>query len=319
VEGAVGGVVPILYLDQNKWVELAKAVKCPDANEDAYRVLEFLVEEVSADRLTVPLSSTNIYETQKINVPEQRHDIAHVQATLSCGNIFRGRHARLERETVSFLESALGRIPRAVSSTWFLSKVCFEAFADHQDSRLGVALSERVLQELERRPQHYLYEWLMGIADTERRLSIQQFSAGCEDLRQRIEDRRSQHQAFDIPTRRRIYSALLLIEELDQILNYARALDEEWNGALDIGEELMRQLVPNIPTLHIELELCLKLEAENRPIEENDMRDMQAFCSAIPYAGIIVAENHFVSLATQAGLGRKYDTRLETKLSRLLP
>ena len=46
----------ILYLDQNKWIELARAVKSPDDFPAQYAVLEALVKEANADRLLVPLT-----------------------------------------------------------------------------------------------------------------------------------------------------------------------------------------------------------------------------------------------------------------------
>lgn len=56
-------IVKILYLDQNKWIELAHAVKSPEDFPAQRKVLEALVEESNAGRLLVPLTSTNLYET----------------------------------------------------------------------------------------------------------------------------------------------------------------------------------------------------------------------------------------------------------------
>lgn len=77
------------------------------------------------------------------------------------------------------------------------------------------------------------------------------------------------------------------------------------------------RLARDVPTYFIERELSLRLEAQSRPIEENDMRDMQAFCAVLPYADLVVAENQFVSLARQANLGEKYGSRLSTDLHHL--
>jgi hypothetical protein len=91
VEGAYRAV-QIIYLDQNKWTDLSRAVKYPVDHPELRTVLEVLVEEAKAGRIIVPLTQTNIYETHKINDPQRRHDLAYVQVTLSQGRAFRGRH-----------------------------------------------------------------------------------------------------------------------------------------------------------------------------------------------------------------------------------
>jgi len=103
--------VQIVYLDQNKWIDLSRAVKYPADNPELRTVLEVLVEEANAGRIVLPLTQTNIYETHKINDPERRHDLAYVQATLSQGRVFRGRHKRLDTEVTDVLRGAYGLEP----------------------------------------------------------------------------------------------------------------------------------------------------------------------------------------------------------------
>jgi hypothetical protein len=94
--------VRVLYLDQNKWIALARAVKRPSDRPDLNALLKAIDGEVSANRMVVPLTATNIYETHKINDPQRRHDLASIQAWLSRGVVFRGRHKRLEAEISRF-------------------------------------------------------------------------------------------------------------------------------------------------------------------------------------------------------------------------
>lgn len=81
----------IVYLDQNKWTLLAKGAKNPDEKSEARSALEFLVEERRADRVLLPLTATNVYETHKVNNPERRFDLAYCMATLGEAYVFRGR------------------------------------------------------------------------------------------------------------------------------------------------------------------------------------------------------------------------------------
>jgi hypothetical protein len=134
----------ILYLDQNKWIELAQGQKSAMDFPTQREVLAFLIEESNAGRLIIPLTATNLYETHKINIKERRDHLAWVQSTLSQGKVFRGRYKRLEVEIVDHLRagSGLETLPR--EPHWFLSNVFFESTAEIGDKRIPQP-SERVL------------------------------------------------------------------------------------------------------------------------------------------------------------------------------
>lgn len=83
-------------------------------------------------------------------------------------------------------------------------------------------------------------------------------------------------------------------------------------------QKFARSIMNECPTYFIEREIGLRIEAQDRAIEENDFRDMQTFCAVVAYANVIVAENMFSNLAVQAGLHKKYDTRILTRLADLL-
>ena len=134
----------ILYLDQNKWIELAQGQKSATDFPVQREVLAILVEESNAGRLIVPLTATNLYETHKINIRERRDHLAWFQSTLSQGMVFRGRYKRLEVEIVDHLRAGSGLEPLPREPRWFLSNVLFESTAEIGDNRLPQP-SERFL------------------------------------------------------------------------------------------------------------------------------------------------------------------------------
>jgi hypothetical protein len=123
-------IVRIVYLDQNKWIELARAAKHPSDYTDLQPVLKTVIDEVGAGRLALPLTSTNIYETHKINDAQRRYELASLQATLSQGRVFRGRYKRLEAEIGNVVRVACGLPSISRAGHWYLSDVFFEAFAE---------------------------------------------------------------------------------------------------------------------------------------------------------------------------------------------
>jgi hypothetical protein len=304
----------IVYLDQNKWIELARAVKNPADYPAQHTLLAAIGREVEAGRLLLPLTATNIYETHKINDPQRRHELAVLQATTSQGLVFRGRHRRLETELNDLWCVLYGRAPVAHVTNWFLSNVFFEAFVDWGDERLGVPISEEAIGVVRAEPARWLYEYLVATPEDVRVAAIRKFSDGSERLRQRVEERRRQHAGESLAMRRRIQSAILMINEVDLILKFANRAGFPWKTVGDMGGRTARRIIEDVPTYYVEREIALRLEAQARPIEKNDLRDMQSFCAIIPYADEVIGENQFVNLARQAKLDKKYRTRLATNV-----
>ena len=89
----------VLYLDQNAWVAPARGALDKSSFPREHTALETVVEGTGYRAVVVPLSYANIYETAKINDPKRRAHLAHAQATISKGRVFRGRR-RILAETL---------------------------------------------------------------------------------------------------------------------------------------------------------------------------------------------------------------------------
>jgi hypothetical protein len=305
----------IIYLDQNKWIELARAVKYPSEKPEVRAVLELLCQEVEAGRVLLPLSSTNIYETHKINVPQRRFSLAETQATLSKGIVFRGRHKRLEVEIINVLRNVHGLPLFERGSRWFLSDIFFEAFLEMGDPRLEMTFSKKLIDLIRSAPSGMLFDYLTTATDDVRKFAVAQFSDGSEQLRQRIEERRARHANESISVRRDIHNVLMMHSEIDLILAVAAKAGVTNRSADDLVRENARAIMNDSPTYLIEREIALRIEAQKtRKITENDFRDMQAFCAVVAYADVIIGENMFSNLAKQSQPDKKFDTQIITSI-----
>lgn len=315
------GQVPrptIVYLDQNKWIDLARAATAPAEHPDLRRVLEAVCEKAAQGRVRFPLTWANTIETHKVNRVEQRLHLAYTQVTLSEAWVYRGRTRRLEVEIARVLSKVYGLAWSEPEPGWFLSNLFFEAATDADDPNLGLENYPKAKAWMAANPKDALFGYLMETPEAVRKEAIRRFTEGCDALRVRIEARRAQHKAEPISMRRRIYSAIVALETQDQIIATVDRLGIDWKGLADKGGSALRAVIRETPALHIEREISLRLEAQDRAIELNDLRDMQAFCAVLPYADIVIAEQQFTSLARQAGLPTHYGVHLETDI-RALP
>jgi hypothetical protein len=304
----------IVYLDQNQWIRLARAWKYPSEDTRLRELVEKIERGVLGGTLCLPLTATNLYETYKINDPEKRKDLSIIQSKLSRGIVFAGRHKRLASEISTVVRSIQCLPIVSYEKNWFLSDLFFEAFAEHGDDRTQLTFSESLLEAMRANPADFLFDYLVRAPNEERQLAVKQWSVGSEELQQRVERRRQKFQNEPMEIRRRAYSAALMIDELEIILKFARDAGASWQSFSDIGSSNARRLIEEVPAYHIECELALKLEAQNRPIEENDFRDMATFCATVPYADFVISENMFVNLAHQARLNKHFDTIITTDL-----
>lgn len=304
----------ILYLDQNAWVALARAAWDKTEYPREHAALARVIDAIKAHKLIVPLTFTNLYETMKINDPVRRANMARTQAVISSGRVFRGRRRILGDTLSAYLASQFGLPYPAPAEHWFLSDLWCESIADYSSGAFGPDLSQRVVDLIRANPAELLFDYLALSDEEVRREGVRRYSASSAELLANIEARRLAAAGETLALRRRAYGARLILDEIDFILATGRRLGLNWSDVRDIGSSLVRRLTVDVPVLHIEKELTVRIEDQTRPISENDLRDMSAFTAVLPFVDIVVAEKPFVNLARQARFEERYDTRLLTSI-----
>jgi len=304
----------ILYLDQNAWIALARAAWDKTVHSREHAALTVVVEALNAGHIVTPLSFTNQYETMKVDIPVRRAHLAHVQVTISGGKVLRARRRILEVMLLYRIAEATGiRMPTA-SGDWFLSDLWFETVAEHASGAFDDVMSPAVLDQIKRRPQDTLFDYLVREDGRVRKEAVRQYSANSQALLTRMAARRQRMAGESLALRLRAYSARLMLDEIDNILALGQRLGLPWRYARDIGAKLGKSLVSDVPIMNVERQLAVRLEDQSRETTENDLRDMAAFITALPLVDIIVAEKQFVNLSRQAKLDTQYGTRLLTSI-----
>jgi hypothetical protein len=175
-------------------------------------------------------------------------------------------------------------------------------------------LSERALHFIRENPVETLVDYLAFTDEDVRREAVRRYTTGSAELITAIEGRRRIAADASFALRRRAYGARIVLDEIDFVLETGRNLGLQWTDVRDLGSSLIRSIVIDIPVLDVERELVIRLEDQSKPITENDLRDMSAFTTALPFADFIIAEKPFVNLARQARLDVRYRTTLLTSL-----
>jgi len=306
----------VLYLDQNAWIGLARGAWDKAAFPAEHAALARVIGALEADRLIVPLSFANFYETAKIDDPVRRMHMARVQATISGGHVLRGRRRLLDVGLQVRIAQIAGVPLPTLPWDWFLSTLWFET-AGELSSGAFDEIPAAALRHMRDHPQAAVYDAMMGSDEVERRKAIRTCSAQSQDLLGRLAKNRPLVANESFAMRLRAYGARLLIEEIDRVLELGRSQGLRWSTVSDLSPALARGLISEVPVLNVERQLAVRLEDQPREPTENDLRDMGAFIAALPLVDVMVAEKQFVNLSIQAKLNARYGTRLLTNLTAL--
>jgi hypothetical protein len=305
---------PVLYLDQNAWIALARGTWDKSAHPVEHHALATLIACIKEHGLIVPLSFANMYETVKVNIPERRLNLARLQAVLSQGRVFRGRRRILADTLREYLAAHFDLARTRAADRWFLSDLWLEAAADYSPELYDFEVTDRVLDYIRDNPVETLLDYLAFTDDDVRAEAVRRYTAASADLVAAIERRRAIASGSSFSLRKRAYGARMIVDECDFILETGRGLGLPWGDVRDIGPKLVRKLVVDIPLFDVERELVVRLEDQKRPIHENDLRDLSAFTTALPFADVMIAEKPFVNLARQARLDVRYGTTMLTSV-----
>jgi hypothetical protein len=309
----------IVFLDQNKWIDLARVHSGSNTSGPMAELFPQLVDAVQRKRVLFPLSVANIMETAKRNDPNSRRHIAETQAMLSLGHVYRSRSSRIAIELRAAIQRRFDVKPLAMPPHWAIAPGFMQAFESMDE--LFVAPEElarvRRLNALIHPAELYL-DYMVNQDDIRRREANATLTQGLSGLVIRIESRRQRFANESVDFRRRAYAAQSWVDHLDLLNQTVTALGYSFDQLRALGDRTMRALLEDVPTMNVEVEMAARLETETGALSVNDVLDMQSFYTAIPYSNRVVAEKAAISRAKQARLDSKYGVALSRSLEDLL-
>lgn len=308
----------IVYLDQNKWIELARVQAGAVTSGQLAELYEQLTIAVDAERVLFPLSASHVLETSKRNDHASRVHLAETQAKLSRGYVYRSRAGRLEIEVRATIHRIFGIKVPELPPRWAIAHNFLQAF-EPMDALIAPVDEVRRLARINafKDPADQYLDYMKNQDDIIRRSAHSKLSKGITSLVSAIELRRTRLEGESVDMRRRAYSVQLFLDHQETYIRILNSLGYSLEQLKELGESAVRALVEDVPTLNVEAEMAARLESKTGDIESNDVFDIQAFYTAIPYSSRVVAEKASISMAKQAKLDIKYQVRLSQSLNDL--
>ncbi|MCK6436206.1 hypothetical protein [Rivihabitans pingtungensis] len=308
----------IVYLDQNKWIDLARVQAGTETSGPMAILYPELINAVRSKKVLFPLSVSHILETSKQNDPIKRCHLAETQAKLSRGFVYRSRAARLEVEISMALHRLFDIKQPDLPPNWAIAPSFLQAF-EPMDALIAPASEVERLARINAHmdPAKQYVDYMRNQDDAARRAANVKIASDTAELVSRIEARRTRLVSESVDMRRRAYAVELLMENQNTFLQILDRLGLSFEQLKELGGRAC-SLIEDVPTLDVESRMAARLEAQTGSINTNDVFDIQAFYTAIPYSSLVVAEKASISRALQAKLHEQYDVRLSRSLSDLL-
>ena len=303
-------MVAIVYLDQNKWIDLARARLGKSREPDHLSALASVERAAAAGTAVFPLAATHYLETARGRRPGRRERLGKFMWEISGG-----------RTLASYREIVLHELDVALTQ-WFphirpeplqlVSEGAKHAFGQSiRDYRLPseyrTEVSDQQASVLEAAVQ-FLIEESIITGKGPGGLTMPAFRESRTDAQFAHHLRTLHDDILTLPPEKRD-DALVAIEVMDILEPLNEKLEErlippEWLRT--IGKEGLRKLVENMPSRRVDLQLHRQWirNPALRP-DEGHLRDWSGLGPAVAYCDIVICEKHFADLVLRNGFRPK--------------
>jgi hypothetical protein len=312
--------VIIIYLDQNKLIDLLKAsvgkTECPEIRS-LHHTLLFAAR---TGRVVCPLTNIHIIETSRLGNRDKRLQLANLLADLSQGWFLADRSTRLQVEFDHAVAGLYGLQSQGPSTAWPLVRGIVRGFGDfpYLAAKTGTSVSlMQIVTELVD-PREQIRSFLAFEKEAVRRRATEHFSQGVSGLVAELEQQRSALAGESADLQSRVYAAQLFLQHQDYLGRALARCGKSFDDLRTLPPELIAGIVDNVPTLQIERSLAVQLNRQRqRRLQMNDGNDLAALCAAIPYCRFVVSENLWADLVRRTRLAERYGTIFLSDLSEL--
>lgn len=305
-----------LYLDTNKWIDLARA----DLGKPSAEHFQAALARIRKDDVEVVMSGPNAFEIIKNRDPERRARMASIMTAISRGVFLRPFLGFFHREVESRIRESLGWRPldlraevvgaglsAALGAELRIEGLPPDATSAQAETLSALSSPESTAEAIVRSHNPAL----------EARLAANELvgvGKMNETLRKAREARASKKTLLEHNLAwlfQKVFEPLFL-DTVARLRINTREL-RNWSGPHPLSVEylLSHRSADAWVTLLVERD-----SDPNRAVHPNDIRDLEAMSMAVAYCDIVVVERYFGGLMTRSGLAQRLGCTVLTDLAR---
>jgi hypothetical protein len=313
-----------VYLDQNKWIDLARALNGDELGAPFRDAATVICAAVDAGRASLPLSSGHMFETWKRRDAESRQSLASVMATVSKNHAIAPPWVLLPGELDRALQRRFGRPLTALPLQPFGWGLAHRS--GHRAPQLSQEIRDAILSANPRATDQDVTEWIDGVLleGPPEDLPVGDIPQPPVEFAEQFADGESaQAQIFvehgaDKDLRRRAVTERSLRDIADPLHDaQVRALVTN-DELIALGEDGMTEFILDLPSRAGGLELMWRQHdnAETR-WHPNDLNDIAYLSTALAYCDVLVTERRWAHMFNQSDLPARFETTVLANLADL--
>lgn len=318
----------IIYLDQNKWIDLARSINDPIRFPEYVDVSKKIQEKIENDEWIFPLSLMHMMETMARYDQESKIRLAKIMAKISKNHAMK---SFVEIEKVEFLnlfasihdKSKVAEVNVIDKNLLYAVDAEKVGISFNQNCQLSDEIKAELRDVLNQFTNHeeIFTHFMKSPFDKE---LVEETNKDDEESKKQWE--KIQKRLKDIPKEHKYNICLVegFTERLTCHLKWIMPLlnkNKEEIIPSDTYEtpESTKRFSESIPTLDVQIKLMYEiLKDSNRPIKNHDNRDVAFLATAIPYCDVVITEKTWKHAAKMQNLDEKYSTKIENDLNFLL-
>ncbi len=334
----------LIYLDMNHWISLAKAHSGHHTGGPHHSALEACIDSVSRGTAIFPISDSIIFEISKVGRHRQRKDLQEVIERIAEYRVITARNVISTHEVESMLDDLVGPSPNPINNMTYLDWGVARAFGVVGGFGVRDEAGEDVTAEARASfkdgPEAFDMVFMKAELDLQRSVLAGPTPGEEPDLRElgwdpkggletennRVQQELDQVKVFNADPQRRRGRIRDVISAREILIEIYEALDR---GALERGIDLVevldspektRSVMDAMPSFDVAV--SIKTSYHRNPEHHwttNDISDIDAMGSAIPYCDVVVTDKAVASHLRQSGVADRLDCVVLSKLEELLP
>lgn len=316
-----------VYLDQNKWIDLARARTGHPKGQPFVDTYHRLCALQKAGKASFPLSGAHYFETHTQGDESRRRDLATTMVELSNFDAIAPPQAIVPWEIECALIDVFGLDAERPSIEIF-GRGANHVFASNishyesPDEWEGVRLDPEMRAVLNLAGSVMMeYSILADVnhgqskvrleLNKHMRLTGDKFAQGQREVRERL-DEVGHHRMGNMMV------GTALRDIIDPLAQVAARLGIEPDVLFGSGRDKLVQLVKGMPSRWVEAELRRVRQANpQKDWEGNDLNDVTALSIAVPYCDLVVTERSWSGMINTRKISRPFETRVLRDLREL--
>lgn len=311
----------VVYLDQNKWIDLGLAYYQKSRGVRFGKTLQRMRDAVKQKTARFPFSRVHILETMKMGDIERRKRLAQVIAEFSEGWTI----APPEKITPVEFNMAAATVfnrPFVISSPVVFGRGIEFSLGTPVYAPVFIETLNSSNEMRRKKGIQMLALFLSSPIEDLRKPGIDKYNASMNAIANEADQIRNLVKGENKDMRYRAFTARQILEHLnskpDELIAMFTSLGVGPDDLFNLGADKLVGLYENTPTMDVMMNLRIQRNHQfEKAIEPNDLNDFSFLSVVIPYCDIVVTEKQWVELAKRKGFDQKYQTVLLSDLEEL--